>query len=128
MSTGCRSRLLFPQSLLGLVSQALIRRCLGSYYTNCFTQASKAQGNHIRPSLPFDALEELSDKEKTKNGGKECVGSEVRVVIVDGSLKRTSRANGSAILEVVIAIGGDIRRHDVVVLETRHQGCNRAKT
>lgn len=84
--------------------------------TDDFTQAPKAQSNHVRPRLPFEALEELNDKESGKDGGKEYIGTKVWVVTVNGSLNGALWANGSAILKRVGVIGA-IRRHDVVVLK-----------
>lgn len=98
--------------------------CQGSCCTNSFTQAPKAQGNHVRPSLPFKALKELNDKKKGKDGGKECIGTQVGVVTVSSSLNGAIWANGSATLKAVDAVGSAIRRHDVVVLETRQEGCD----
>lgn len=86
--------------------------------TDSFTQAPKAQSNHVRPRLPFEALEELNDKEKGKDGGKEYIGTKVGVVTVNGSLNGALWANGSAIL-IGVGVVGAIRRHDLVVLKTR---------
>ena len=69
-------------------------------------------------------MEELNDKEKGKNGGKEYIGTQVRVVTVSGSLNGAFWTDVSATLKAVDAVRRAIRRHGVVVLEARQQGCD----